>query len=105
MVSSIEDWEAIPDIVTKREALIQELKVLEEAVGAPVKAALTRELKQELDQTIRLILDLDKDATTLIRKEQQDVLNSLKTNTKGQKLMQYAQASDVTRGSKLDYKK
>ena len=54
---------------------------------------------------ICLILDLDKDATNLIRTEQQNVLNSLKTNTKEQKLMQYAQAPELPQGRKLDYKK
>ncbi len=105
LISSIDDWDAIPVIIRKREALIDELKTLEETAGAPVKAALTRELKQELDQMIRLILDLDKDASDLIRTEQQNVLDSLKKNTKGQKLAQYAQAPDLARGSKLDYKK
>ena len=105
LISSIKEWEAVPAIVSDREALIQELKELEEAAGAPLKAALTKELKQELDQMIRLILNLDKDASNLIREEQQNVLNSLKTNTKGKKLVQYAQSADLTRGSKLDYKK
>ncbi|MDD2189677.1 MAG: flagellar protein FliT [Eubacteriales bacterium] len=105
LISSIEDWDAIPVIITKREALIGELRDLEETARAPVKVALTKELKQELDQMIRLILNLDKDVADLIRTEQQNVLDSLKKNTKGQKLTQYAQTQDLARGSKLDYKK
>ena len=105
LISSIEEWDSVPDLVSKREAVILTLKRLEETAGTPVKAALTKDLKQELDQMICLILDLDKDATNLIRTEQQNVLNSLKTNTKEQKLMQYAQAPELPQGRKLDYKK
>lgn len=105
LISSIENWDSVPEIVAKREAVIQDLKTLEDSTITSVKAALTKECKQELDQMIRLILNLDKDATSMIRKEQQNVLGSLKANTKGQKLMQYAQAPDLTRGSKMDYKK
>lgn len=105
LISSIEDWDSVPDLVSKREAVILALKELEETAGTSVKAALTKDLKQELDQMIRLILDLDKDATNLIRTEQQNVLDSLKANTKGQKLTQYAQAPELPHGRKLDYKK
>lgn len=105
LISSIDEWESVPDIISRREAVILELKKLEEATGTPVKAALTKELKQELDQMIQLILDLDKDATKLVRKEQQNVLDSLKANTQEQKLMQYAQTPELLQGRKLDYKK
>jgi len=105
LMSSIEGWDSVPDLVSKREAMILELKKLEEATGTAIKTALTKELKQELDQMIQLILDLDKNATNLIRTEQQNVLDSLKANTKGQKLMQYAQAPELPQGRKLDYKK
>ncbi len=54
---------------------------------------------------IKLILDLDKDATNLIRGEQKEIMDSLKANTKGQKLVQYMQTSDSPSGRKLDYKK
>ncbi|MDD3168207.1 MAG: hypothetical protein PHC91_01930, partial [Eubacteriales bacterium] len=63
LISNLDDWDSVPDLVSKREAVIQDLKNLEDGAGAPVKAALTKEFKQELDQMIRLILDLEKDAT------------------------------------------
>lgn len=105
LISSIKGWDAVPEIVSKREAVIRQLAELEDLTGAGIKASLTKEMKQELDQAIKLILDLDKDATSLIRKEQKDILDSLKTNTKGQKLAQYMQTYDIPSGRKLDYKK
>jgi hypothetical protein len=105
LISSIKGWEAVPEIVSKREAVILQLKELEESTGASLKASLTKEMKQELDLMIKLILDLDKDATSLIRDEQKGIMDSLKANTKGQKLVQYVQTSDIASGRKLDYKK
>jgi len=105
LISSIEEWESVPDLISRREAVILQLKELEEAAGTKLKASLTSEMKQELDQMIKLILDLDKDATNLIRKEQQNIMDSLKANTQEQKLMQYAQPTELPSGRKLDYKK
>jgi hypothetical protein len=105
LISSIKGWEAVPEIVSKREAVIQQLKELEESTGASIKASLTKEMKQELDQMIKLILDLDKDATSLIRGEQKGIMDSLKANTKEQKLVQYAQTLEIASGRKLNYKK
>ena len=105
LISGIDEWESVPDIISRREAVILQLKELEETAGAKVKASLTREMKQELDQMIKLILDLDKDAANLIRKEQQNIMGSLKANTQEQKLMQYAQPTEVPSGRKLNYKK
>ncbi len=105
LISSIDEWESVPELISRREAVILQLKELEEAAGTKVKASLTSEMKQELDQMIKLILDLDKDATNLIRKEQQHIMDSLKANTQEQKLMQYAQPTELQSGRKLDYKK
>ena len=105
LIGSIEEWDSVPDIISQREVLIQQLKVLEDSTKPSIKASLTKEMKQELDQMIKLILDLDKDAAKLIRKEQKAIMESLKTNTKGQKLIQYDQIPDVQSGHRLDYKK
>ena len=105
LIGCIDEWESVPDIISKREVVILQLKELEETVATKVKASLTNEMKQELDQMLKLILDLDKDATNLIRKEQQNITDSLKSNAQEQKLMQYAQPTEVPSGRKLDYKK
>lgn len=105
LIGSIKEWDSVPDIISKREVVIQQLKMLEDSTKPSIKASLTKEMKQELDQMIRLILDLDKDAANLIREEQKLIMDSLKTNTKGQKLVQYAQIPDAQGGHRLDYKK
>jgi hypothetical protein len=105
LISNIEEWDSVPDIISKREIVIRELKVLEDSTKPSIKASLTKEMKEELNQMIRLILDLDKDAASRIREEQKGIMDSLKTNTKGQKLIQYAQIPDIHSGQRLDYKK
>ncbi len=105
LIGSIESWDSVPDIMSRKEDAIRQLKELEDSTGSDVKASLSQQMKQELDQAIRLIMDLDKDTAHLIRKEQQTIKRSLKANINGQKLMQYAQAPDLPSGRKLDYKK
>lgn len=105
ILSSLEEWEPVPGIVAKREEVIAQLKELEDAAGPKVKATLTKEMKQEMDQMIQLILDLDKEAVSRIRKEQQNLLDSMKANVKEQKLIHYSPIPDGESGRKLDYKK
>lgn len=105
MISGIENWELVPDILSRKEAAVLQLKYLEDTVDPGTKASLSQEMKLELDSTIKLIQDLDQDTIQLIRKEQQYVKGSLKANIAGQKLMQYAQVPDLQNGRRLDYKK
>lgn len=105
LIGSIESWESVPDIIAGKEAAVLQLSELEEAADAQTKALLSNEMKQELDQMIKLILDLDNDTANLIRKEQQNIIGSLKTNINEQKFIQYAPAPELARGRKLDYKK
>ncbi len=44
LISSIKGWEAVPEIVSKREAVILQLSELEESTGASIKASLTKEM-------------------------------------------------------------
>lgn len=101
---NIESWESVPEILDKREAALLQLKELEETADAGAKSLLSQEMKQELDHMIKQIRDLDEESARLIRREQENVLDSLKANAQGRKLTQYAQATDLT-GRKLDYKK
>lgn len=104
LISSIEDWEALSDLLSRRETVIRELKELEDGAG-PEREALTEEMRREIQQTVGLILDLDRDAAALIRKEQQNIMDSMKTNIKEQKFIQYIPSAKPERGSRLDYKK
>jgi hypothetical protein len=101
---SVEAWEAVPGILAERETALLALAELEEAAGPGAKSALSQEMKGELDALIRQIRDLDEESARLIRKAQKSVLESLRANSQGWKLTQYAQTADLT-GRKLDYKK
>ncbi len=103
--SSLEDWEALSDILERRETAIQQLKELEETADKAASSLLTQDRKQELNQLIQRIQELDQNTVSLMRKEQQNIMTSLKTNTQGQKLMQYVSAPEQTNGRRLDYKK
>jgi hypothetical protein len=105
LISSIESWESLSDILSGRETVLLQIKELEESSGPETAAFLTEEMKSEIDQIIKLILNLDKDAAALIRREQQGVMDSLKANIKEQKFIQYAPVPELPRGRKLDYKK
>lgn len=105
LISSMDNWDAVPGIIAGKEAAIMELKVLEESVDSGVKASLSREMKQELDRMIKLIVDLDQDTTNLIRNKQQEIKGSLKANIQGQKLIQYVHPPEIRSGRRLDYKK
>lgn len=105
LCSSVADWDSVPDVMARKEAAIMQLKDLEEAAGSGVKASLSQEMTKELDRMIKLILDLDQEAASRIRKEQQDIKESLKSNIQGQKLIQYVQVPEISSGRKLDYKK
>lgn len=105
LISSIENWETLPDLLSRREAVIQELKALEDGAGSEASASLSGEMQREIRQTVNLILDLDRDAEALIRKEQQNTMDSMKANIKEQKFIQYIPSAEPKPGSRLDYKK
>lgn len=105
LISSLEDWESLSDILSKRELIIQQLESLEVTFGKEAAASLPEEMKTEIDQLIKLILDVDKDTANLIRKEQQNIINSLKANTQEQKLVQYGSIPMTQSGRMIDYKK
>jgi hypothetical protein len=105
LASSLEEWESIQDIIAGRETVIGQIKELEEKTDKAVQQALTAEQKSELDQTVKLILDLDKNTVSLMRLEQQNIMASLKTNMQGQKLMHYTQTAQPANGRIMNYKK
>jgi len=102
---SVEDLDFVTNILSEREALLLELKELEETTEAGEKSLLSPESKQELDQIIGQIRDLDEELVKLLRREQEKILDSLKANAQGRKLTQYAQTPDPAQGRKFDYKK
>lgn len=105
LISGLEEWDEIPGIMERKEALVLQLKALEDSTSDEVKSALSPVQKQELNQSIKLILDLDRNTVERVRKEQQEIKSSLKVTVNEQKVMQYAQSPGMSSGIRLDYKK
>lgn len=105
LISGMEEWDGVPAIMERKEALILQLKALEDSTDDEVKSTLSPAQKQELNQSIKLILDLDQNTVERIRKEQQEIKSSLKVTVNEQKVMQYAQPPGMSSGTRLDYKK
>ena len=104
LISSLEQWEDMAGILERREAVLQQLNELEESTSTSVKSLLSREKADETDQIIRLILALDSNTAELIRKEKENIANSIKANAQEQRLMEYA-TPQLSRGKRFDYKK
>ncbi len=105
LISGLEEWDEIPSIMERKEALVLQLKALEDSTSDEIKSALSPAQKQELNQSIKLILDLDRNTVERVRKEQQEIKSSLKVTVNEQKVMQYAQPPGMSSGTRLDYKK
>ena len=103
IASSLEEWESISAILTEREALIAQLNELEQNTKEEIKAALTHAMKEELDQTIKLILEFDQNTISLMRKEQENIITSLKTNIQEQKTIQYGASTQPSSGRLMNY--
>jgi len=103
IASSLEEWEGISDILSRRQALIVQLSELEQQTPENAKAALTAEQKQELDQAIKLILEFDQNTISLMRKEQLNIVTSLKTNIQEQKTIQYGTSTQPSSGRLMNY--
>lgn len=103
IASSLEEWESISAILTEREALIAQLSELEQNTTKAIKASLTNQMKEELDQMIKLILEFDQNTITLMRSEQQSIITSLKTNMQEQKTIQYGASTQPSSGRFMNY--
>ncbi len=106
LLSSISDqWELLPEILSKRQAVIDQLFSLEENTEKDAISSVSSDMKSELDFLINLIADLDKDAANLINDEKKSILESIKSNNQGKKLMIYGSLPNTLSGRILDYKK
>lgn len=110
LISSLEEWENFDDILKKREEVIEQIKALEETTSKNIVSGLSSEMKTELNRTLNLILELDKKTTELMRKEQKEIMSSLKSNAQEQrmvqrKMAQYGPDPNTPSGRFLDYKK
>ncbi|HVI42109.1 MAG TPA: hypothetical protein VM577_15765 [Anaerovoracaceae bacterium] len=104
-ISSLENWESLNDILAKKNEVITEIELLEQSYGKDIMDKCSQEQREEIDQLIKLILNLDQEAVKLIQKGQDTVLSSIKTNVQEQKLIQYGSNLIPQKGRHIDYKK
>ena len=105
LLSDITQWEMLGEILGKRQAVLDEIKKNEEHFGKEVADSCTLDQKKEIDRLIKLITDLDKNASDKIRAERENNLHSIKTNVQEQKLLNYGAFRVSSSGKLLDKKK
>ncbi|WP_373485097.1 flagellar protein FliT [Acetobacterium malicum] len=106
ILSSIEDWESLAEILEERDQLILRLKSMEERfTELKGNQICTIEEKGQIDNLIKLILDMDQNCIHLIKAEQQKTLQDLKNNQKNQKVADYEISLTPSYGTFLDAKK
>jgi hypothetical protein len=104
-ISSLDDWESLEGFLLKKNKVLSEIELLEQSFGKDIMSRCSKDQRKEIDQLITLILKLDQESEKLIRKEQDQVLNSIKTNVQEQKLVQYGSSLIPQKGRHMDYKK
>lgn len=106
ILSSIEDWESLAGILEERDQLIEKLQDLEIHIKLKnSEICCTQEQKREIDNLIKLILDMDQSCIQLIRDEKQKTLKDLKANQHNQKVAGYQINLTPNYGTFLDAKK
>ncbi|MGI6727414.1 MAG: hypothetical protein ACOX4P_02480 [Anaerovoracaceae bacterium] len=104
LLSSIDDWESLEYILSQRENVILELKELEESSDEKIKNSCTQSENKQIIQIISLLLDMDKDATRLIKENKDKLLHSMKTNLQEQRVVNYSPNPVSQKGIYLDHK-
>lgn len=106
ILSSIEDWESLAGILEERDQLIEKLQDLETHIKLNnAEISCTLEQKKEIDNLIKLILDMDQSCIQQIREEKQKTLKELKANQQNQKIAGYQINLTPNYGTFLDAKK
>lgn len=106
ILSSIEDWESLALILEERDQLIQRLQNMEEHfTGLKRNQVCTSQEKQQIDNLVKLIQDMDQSCIHLIQAEQQKTLQDLKKNQQNQKVADYEISLTPSHGTFLDAKK
>ena len=104
LLSSLEDWESLNEILAKRGAVIQQLQNLDQSFGEKAMHSCSEVQKSEINRLVSLILALDRDASKLIKEEQTNLMSAIKINRKEQKIFNYKINTATESGSRLDYK-
>ena len=105
ILSNIADIDTVNELLSAREEKIALLQELDDARGKAAMASLPDEQKAQIDQTVALLLGLDRDAVKEIESAQDELKRSMRTNTQTQKLVNYANKYVQTSGKLLDKRK
>jgi hypothetical protein len=104
LLSSLKDWESYNLHLAKKDALIEELKELEEGQESVNISRCTDAQRIEINRMIDLILALDKDIVKSIKKAQNQTLETIKTVTAKTRICEYGETAKCS-GKLLDYRK
>lgn len=106
ILSSIENWESLAGILEERDELIVRLQDLEVQLKKnDGRIEYNNEEKGQIDNLIKLILDMDQSCIHHIQAEQQKTLQELKKNQQNQKVADYEISLTPSYGTFLDAKK
>jgi len=106
ILSSIEDWQSLNGILEERDELIVKLQKLELQLSENDSASCcSLNQRNQIDNLVKLILDLDKNCIKLIQDEQKKTIQVLKNNQKNQKVAAYEINMTPSYGTFLDAKK
>lgn len=105
-ISDFENLDDPNDILNNRQDLIDELSSYESDFDDNPNEHLSEIQKSEINNTINLILQLDKDCLSLMTKKRDAIFQNLKNNLNEQNIAKnYGFNSIVSNGRFLDYKK
>jgi hypothetical protein len=105
-LSGVDDWESYDNHLSKRDDLIGELKELDDNYGQEIISSCSKEQRDELDNSLNLIIALDKDIASSMEKIRLETLDTMKSTTMTKKITDYAYGEPIEQsGRLLDYKK
>ena len=103
LLSNLEEEkeEECVQILSKRDNIILELKLLEESLDDECKAICTKAQETKINHYVKLLMDMNEDAIRLIQKKQGELLLSMKVNINEQKILNYTSNSRVRNDSSI----
>lgn len=106
ILSSIEDWESLAGILEERDELIVKLQCLELQLRKKnQRDHCSLEQKNQIDNLVKLILEMDQGCIKLIQDEKKKTMQDLKNNRQNQKIADYEINITPNYGAFLDAKK
>ena len=104
-IGSIEDWQSLAGILVRRQEVIKKIQVLDETLDKTISDPCSQSQKSQINQLVKLILEIDGDVGNIIRREQENLSHSIKTNIQEQKMIHYSSLTEAQNGRLLYYKK